>query len=104
MSNGARQSGPYILGECIGIFGLRSGVSQRLQNRQKIADGHLLAQEVLANLKNRAERHDGGSQLLDHLRMRLLDIIHQRLKLLASEQLGRVLAHDFREMGRDNRR
>src|SRR4029077_14900467 len=50
----------------LGFVG-RSGIQQGFQYRRQIADRNLLAQELLQDLLNLAERKQAGNQFIDQL-------------------------------------
>ena len=79
-------------------------VGEGLDDRQKVADADVLAQQVLQHLLHLPERQLLRHQLLDDLRMALGERLEQPLHLLASEQLVGVAADQLGQVRDHHRR
>ena len=60
----------------------RGRLHQRLQNGAQIADGNLLAEQLLQHFLHFSERHQFRDQLIHQLRVRVGKPINQALRLL----------------------
>ena len=102
MARPKRLSDP--LAELIRIARAARGIRERLQNGDQVADGDAFAEQMLEDLLDLADAELLGHELADQGRVLGLDAVEQRLHVLATEDRGRVLANDLRQVGGDDRR
>ena len=69
----------HVFGQQHRIFGPRCVFAQRFQNRPKLANRHLLAQQQLQDLLHFGQLHLAGDQLVDHGGRGLLQFVDQVL-------------------------
>src|SRR3989344_8366050 len=81
----------YALGEKNNILRVRAFVREHFENSAEVANRHALHQQVLQHLEHRTERKDTGDDVLDDLRILLLEPIEERLNLLAADEFMTML-------------
>ena len=66
-------------------------VGQTLRNGKQIADGNMLAHQILQNFLHRAQRQNAGNEFLHGLGCSLRQIVEQGLHFLTPEELVEAL-------------
>ena len=93
-----------MLGKFVGIFRERRVVAHLFQDAGEIADGNAFREQVLQNALHLAEAQLCRDQFIHHRRVRLLQIVNQRLHVLPRQNFVAMPAHRFRQMGDQHRR
>ncbi len=82
---------------------VRRGIEHRFEDRDRIARPGALAQQQRDGAVRGDDRQQVGADVLHDRRHGRAQVFEQRLEFLPAEQLGRVRAHDFREVRADDR-
>src|SRR5262249_34989913 len=92
------------LAEVVGVLGERSEIRDAFEDEREIEDRDVLAKKILEDALDDAEGDEVGQEFCDERGVRRLEMIDQRLDLLAAEKVVRAGLERLGKMGDEHRR
>ena len=92
--DGAAEGGAHVLGERDGIALVRRPLGERAQHVAQVAQRDPLLDEAAQHVGEQHGRDELGHDLAHERRVRALEAVEERLRLLHAEQLVAVAAHE----------